>query len=152
MKARRLWLVVADGSRARILSRKARNEPLEEIETVESVAARLRGREIGTDAPGRAYDSSGQGRHAMEQPTDPQEHEKMTFLDDLAGRINAAVAKNSFDDLVLIAAPQALGRLRDKLDKQAAQRVVADAPKDLTGRPLKDLAKQLEDLLAAAKE
>jgi len=151
MKARRLWLVVADGSRARILSRKARNEPLEEIETVESAAARLRGREIGTDAPGRTYDSGGQGRHAMVPPTDPQENEKMAFLDELAGRINAEVARNTFDDLVLVAAPHALGRLRDKLDKQAAQRVVADAPKDLTGRPLKDLAKQLEDLLAAGK-
>lgn len=151
MKARRLWLVVADGSRARILSRHGRNEPLQEIETVESTAARLRSREIGTDSPGRAYDSGGQGRHAMEPPTDPQEHEKTAFLDELAGRINAEVAKNAFDDLVLIAAPHALGRLRDKLDKQAVQRVVADAPKDLTGRPLKDLAKQLEDLLAGGK-
>jgi protein required for attachment to host cells len=87
----------------------------------------------------------------MVPPTDPQENEKMAFLDELAGRINAEVARNSFDDLVLIAAPQALGRLRDKLDKQATQRVVADAPKDLTGHPLKDLAKQLEDLLAAGK-
>jgi len=151
MKTRRLWLVVADGSRARILSRQSRNEPLEEIETLDHAAARLPGREITSDGPGRAFDSGGQGRHAMEPPTDPHEHEKLAFLDDLAGRLNAAVAKNSVDDLVLFAAPHALGRLREKLDKQATQRVIADAPKDLTGRPVKELAKQLEDLLAAGK-
>jgi protein required for attachment to host cells len=151
MKPRHIWLVVADGSRARILSRKARHEPLEEIETLDSAAARLPGHEIVSDSPGRVYDSGGQGRHAMAAPTDPQENEKMAFLDDLAGRINAAVARNKFDDLVLFAAPQALGRLRDKLDKQAMQRVVADAPKDLTGRPVNELAKQLEDLLEAGK-
>jgi|AP12_2_1047962.scaffolds.fasta_scaffold127819_2 protein required for attachment to host cells len=151
MKPRHIWLVVADGSRARILSRKARHAPLEEIETLDNAAARLPGHEIVSDSPGRVYDSGGKGRHAMAAPTDPQENEKMAFLDDLAARLNSATAKNKFDDLVLFAAPQALGRLRDKLDKQAMQRVVADAPKDLTGRPVNELAKQLEDLLEAGK-
>jgi protein required for attachment to host cells len=124
---------------------------LEEIEVLDHAAARLPGREIISDGPGRTFDSGGQGRHAMAQPTDPQEHEKMAFLDELATRINAAVAKNKFDDLVLFAAPQALGRLREKLDKQALQRIVADAPKDLTGRPVTELAKQLEDAIEAGK-
>ena len=146
MKHHRLWLVVADGSRARIFSRPAANKPLEEIETLDSATARLPSREIVSDGPGRSFDSGGKGRHATAEPTDPQEREKMVFLDNLAGRINAA-AKNKVDELVLFAAPHALGRLRDKLDKQAAQRVIADAPKDLTGHPVAELEAQLKELV-----
>ena len=147
MKARRLWLVVADGSRAQILSREAADKPLKLVKELDHAAARLPGREIVTDGPGRTFDSGGQGRHATAAPTDPHEHEKLMFIDDLAGQINKAVAKNKLDDLVLFAAPHALGRLRDKLSKQAQQRVAADLGKDLTAKPVKDLEKRLKELV-----
>ncbi len=150
MKHHRLWLVVADGSRAGIFCRPAANQPLEEIETLSSTAARMPSREIASDGPGRSFDSGGKGRHATAEPTDPQEHEKLAFVDNLAGRINTAVAKNEVDNLVLIAAPHALGRLRDKLDKQAIRRVVADAPKDLTGCPLDELEAHLKEMLGSS--
>ena len=149
MKHHRLWLVIADGSRARIFSRAATDESLEEIEALDSAAARMPSREIVSDSPGRSFDSAGEGRHATAKPTDPHDQEKMVFLDDLAGRINAAVAKNKVDELVLIAAPSALGRLRDKLDKQATQRLTASSSKDLTGRPLPEVEAQLKELVGS---
>ena len=147
MKPRRLWLVVADGSRAQILSRQAADKPLVLIKELDHAAARLPGRDIVTDGPGRTFDSGGQGRHATAAPTDPHEHEKTVFLDDLAGRINKAVATNKFDDLVLFAAPHALGRLRDKLSKQALQHVTADLGKDLAAKPVAELEKRLKELV-----
>ena len=147
MKDHRLWLVVADGSRARILSRQAANQPLGEIEMLDSAKARLPSREIASDGPGRSFDSGGKGRHATNAPADPHQQEKIAFLDDLAARINAAVAKDEVGELVLVAAPHALGRLREKLDKQATQRIAAYASKDLTEHSLAELDAQLREMV-----
>ena len=152
MKSKRLWLVVADGSRARILARNGVNGALAEIEQLDHAAARAHVRDLVTDGQGRTFDSGGQGRHAVEPTTDPKDHEKTEFLDHLAERINMAVAKNKLDELVVMAPATALGRLRDKLSKQASQRVAADLGKDLTGHTVRELEARLKELTRPWKD
>ncbi len=147
MTSKRLWLVVADGSRARILERPSAYAPLDEIEQLDHAAAREHGHELVSDQQGRTFDSGGQGRHAMAAPTDPKEHEKTEFLDNLAGRLNAAVAKNTIDELVLFAPATALGRLREKLSKQAMQCLAGDLNKDLATHTVPELEARLKEMV-----
>ncbi len=67
--------------------------------------------ELGTDAPGRALNSRGTPRSAMEQ-TDWHTQEEEKFLRKVADRLDAAVNAGQAKSLILVAPPRALGVLR----------------------------------------
>ncbi|MGH6943019.1 MAG: host attachment protein, partial [Geminicoccaceae bacterium] len=103
--------------------------------------------EIASDRPGRSFDSAGQGRHAMEPPTDPQRYAKYAFARELAHRLEEAVHAHRFDRLVVVAAPRTLGDLRDLLPDAVKAKIVAEIDKDLTQVPVHDLSRHLDDVL-----
>lgn len=141
------WIVIADGAHARVLEqdREARSfKPAFEQEFFGQVA---QSKEIGSDRPGRTFDSAGQGRHAMEPPTDPQRHAKFTFAAELAKHLQKAAATNRFDRLVLVAAPKTLGDLRGLLPDTVKKRIVAEIDKDLTRVATRDLGQHLDSSL-----
>lgn len=133
------WIVVADAARARFIEQAARNEPLTVVEEREHGASRALSSEIASDGPGRTFDSAGQGRHAMEPPTDPQRHEKTKFARELAEAINHAAKSHRFDRLIVACPAQMLGELRRALDKPAAERIAAEVSKDLSKLSLHEL-------------
>lgn len=84
------WVVLADGARARIIAQDGPGAELTSIYEEEEVKAKLPGREIEADRPGRTFDSGGrgdaaaQGRHAYEPPTDPRRKEQAQFIGTVA--------------------------------------------------------------------
>lgn len=88
---------------------------------------------FASDRPGRSFDSFGSGRHAMSTSVSGREHEVRQFARQLAEYLNAAVAGNDFEHIVLFASPAFLGHLRAELSAPARRAVVFDAAKDLTG-------------------
>lgn len=153
MAGKRTWVLLADGARARIIESEGRGSELKAVYEEEDVRARLPAREIDADRPGRAFDSGGrgdaaaQGRHAFETEVDPQRKEKADFMRGVAEILEEGARKRSYERLVIIAAPKALGDLRSFLSKNVSNLVSDEIPKDLVDVPLHALPERLGDLI-----
>jgi protein required for attachment to host cells len=143
------WVLIADGARARLLAQAKPFEPLKPaLEQEEFTGSMAQSKEIGSDRPGRSFDSSGLGgRHAMAPPTDPQRYAKFAFARELAERLEEAAYGGRFDRLILVAAPKTLGDLRELLPGLVKAKVVAEIDKDLTHVPVRDLPRHLASVL-----
>ena len=147
------WVVLADGARARVVANKGPGVDLQPVYEEEEAKAMLPAREIEADRPGRTFDSGGrgdaaaQGRHAYEAPTDPRRKQQADFIKGVAELLEDAALKGSFDHLVLIAPPKALGDLRSSLTKNVSRMVSEEIPKDLVGLPIHELPERLQDVL-----
>lgn len=135
-----MWVVVADGARARILAGDPGKGGLE-LAMPELVGrAREKGSDLVADRPGRSVDSSHVGdRHAMEPPTDPKEVEKERFARELVQTLEAASNEGRFARLLLVAPPKMLGELRELMPARLKEKVVGEVDKDLTWVPVHDL-------------
>jgi len=142
------WIVVADGSRARFyrVADDARSIAATEAR-LESARARGKAEDLVTDRAGRAFDSAGQGRHAMEPETTPHEREKERFQTRVARALRDALAEGEVERVVLVAEPGTLGALRSELPDMVRERVVAELDKDHTETPLDTLFEQVRTLL-----
>jgi len=142
------WVLVADGSRARLFVNEVVGKGLKPALDQEFVGTKLPSREIATDKPGRAFDSAGEGRHAMEPPTDPHRREKQAFAHELADVLEDGRKRNAFDRLVVVAPPEALGDLRSAFSDALRRMVSAELNKDLTKIPIHGLADYLGEVMA----
>ena len=119
----RLWVLVADGERARIV--------------------------VPSPEEGQfhALLPLGVAEHPHYPPAlrqEPHHLDKIRFATDVAHRLNEEAARGAFDQLLLVAPGHLLAALRDGLTNPAANRVVGAVPKDYTKLP----DEQLSDLLA----
>ena len=134
-KIREVWVVVADGAKARFY---ATNDDVSALRPVGpsiamSAAAKLRSRELKSDRPGRSVSSSRTGlRHSIEPKHDHHKMEKHRFTQALGKHLERALNRQAFDDLVIVAPRRSLGELRDLLSDQVKARVQAEVAKDLT--------------------
>jgi protein required for attachment to host cells len=141
---RKIWFVVADGSRARIVTRPAEATGYEIVAEYEAPQVRRPSRDIVSDRPGRAQESASPARHAVEPRQDPHRAAKESFLCKLADELDRANERGAFDQLVLYADPHSLAVLRQKLNETTRAKVAAEFPKDLTKVPLPELDRHLE--------
>lgn len=125
------WVVVADGTRARLFTRH-RNRKLEEFDTLLSPEHRLHEGDLVTDRDGRAFDSGGAGRHAMGNKNTAKDHEMGIFAKRLAARLEEGRHAGELERLVLIAPPRFLGQLRNNLSEHSAGLVALTIDKELT--------------------
>ena len=106
-------------------------------------------REQGANRPGRMNDN-GTGQRSSFDDTDWHELQKERFADDLADVLYKMAHKHRFERIVLVASPQVLGALRDKIHKEVSDRVVGEIAKALTNHPLDEVEKLVKSELAAA--
>lgn len=142
-----IWVVVADASRARIFSAENRNGNLKEEAGYVHPASRQKGVDLESDSNGRAFDSGGQGRHAMGKESDFSEHEAKIFARELCSEIDRACQKDSFSKLYVIATPRFLGHVRAHMGAQAKKRLAGEVTKDVVNHASKDIRQQLPDFL-----
>lgn len=141
-----IWIVVADGARARFLAPSDGTKKLVSVGPGNLVApqSRQRPRDLKSDKPGRSYSSSRSGvRHALEPPHDPHKLEKHRFMALLAQTLDADCEKREFDELVLVAPRRSLGELRGLLSKRVQGRVRLEVAKDLTNETAAGLWRRL---------
>ena len=141
------WIIVAESARARIFTASETGGSLREVADLSHPESRLHNRELSSDSPGRTFDSHGDGRHGMEQATEPKEQEAHAFAMEIARQVERARHDGSFDSLVLVAPPKFLGRLRQALSKPALDSVIAELDKNLVEADAKTLEIQLSDQL-----
>jgi protein required for attachment to host cells len=138
------WVIVCDGKKALVLEN-AGDEKFLNLKTREVFDhPDLRTHELGTDAPGRAFSSVGNGRSAMEQ-TDWHAQEEEKFLRKLAGHLDAAVKAGEAKSLILVAPPRALGVLRQSYSHSLRDALRAEIDKDFVKLPVHEIEKHLAE-------
>ena len=111
----KLWVVVADQSKARIFTIDDPRGALLEVCELEHPEALEREQKLTSDRPGRSFDSMGHGRHAMGAKVEPGKQETIRFAKQVADYVQAAHNKGRFDRMLLVAGPPILGALRENL-------------------------------------
>jgi protein required for attachment to host cells len=136
------WVIVCDGKKALLLENvgDAVFPNLKTKEVHEHAVPKTH--EQGTDAPGRAFSSVGEVRSAMEQ-TDWHDQSERAFLEDLAGRLDAAVAAGETNAVIIVAPPRALGVIRQAYSPRLRQALRAEVDKDLVRMPVHEIEKHL---------
>lgn len=97
----------------------------------------------GSDEPGRAFQSVGTARSAMEQ-TDWHDLEEKRFAHEVAARLDRMARDGRITQLVIAAPPRTLGELRQAMSDEVRAKVVAEIDKDFTRHPVPELEKLLE--------
>lgn len=139
----RLYIVIADGEHVRFLVPQPHRRGVREISALTSPHARERSSDLGTDRPGRSFESVGATRHAIEAKHDAHEMAKAAFLRAVAEEISRAAAEERFDHLVVVAPAHELPVLTDSLSAQASARLVGRLGKDLVKVPVRALPEHL---------
>lgn len=147
MKAARTWILIADASRAKVLATHGLGNGLAAVPDMTLETDHKLAREIGSDRPGRSYESAGTTRHAIEPRSDPERIEEKRFAAHLVDRLNKASAENAFDRLVIVAPPVMLGDLRAALTPHLEKKLAATLDKDLTKTPEAKLGRLLEPVI-----
>ena len=142
----RTWIVIADGSRARILVNEGPNKGVQFVPGTDFRHELPLNREIYADRPGRAFDSSSPARSAMEQP-DAHALEKARFVQQIVHFVNEQLQTKAFDRWLLIAPPEILGDFRRALTPQLKATLMDELPKDLTKVPTNEVPSYLTDFL-----
>jgi protein required for attachment to host cells len=140
------WILVADNVHARIFTADTPSSALEELEGLTHTKGRLHDREMTTDLPGRIKSADGSG-HALEQPTDPKQHEADNFAHSIAHHLEAAHNTNKFEQLLIIAEPSFLGLLRRRLPEHIKKHVCFELDKNITTQSTADIRKHLPKYL-----
>lgn len=135
-------VMVGDGRSARFLRNKGTpNHPklvLERTFEIDNPSTH----EQGSDRPGRYLGADGANRSAVEQ-TDWHQLGEDRFAAGIAEELHRMTHARELDELVVIAPPRMLGQLRAAFHRDVAQRVIAEAAKDLAARSVPELAKWL---------
>ena len=142
------WILIADGSRARILKN---DGPGLGIDAIDDKIFESENRKVGdimADKPGRTFDSAGGGRHAMEYHSEPVREDEKAFAASLVSVLQEAHGRGDYKQVILIAPPTMLGDLRAALPDALKGAIHAEINKDLTQIPNGDMAGHLEGILA----
>jgi len=145
-KQKRIWVVVADGASAQILTENADRAGFIAVHAPRLVNPDVKGhaRDLKSDRPGRTLNSSKSGtRHAIEPRHDYHKMEKHKFAAALAKLLDQAQAQDQFDELILVAPRRSLGELRILLSEGVLARVGREVAKEKTKATRADLYRQL---------
>lgn len=136
------WVLVAENSRARLFDWQSQ-DVLHEISDLSHPESRLHERDLVSDKPGRIFDGAGEGRHARQAPTSAKHHESQTFAKEIVAMLEQSRCRNEFEHLVIMAAPQFLGQLREEMPPSLQKTVLHEIDKNLAQHPVEDIRKHL---------
>ena len=136
------WVVVCDGRKALLLENvgDTTHTNLHTREVREHPEPRTSAQ--GTDRPGKVHPSVGTAGSAVEQ-TDWHDLSERAFLTELAGQLHDAVTSGETRSLIMVAAPRALGMIREAYSPALRHAIRAEVGKDLVNIPVHEIEKQL---------
>ncbi len=147
MKASQIWVVVVDSVQARIFSADSPLGVLNEAANLVHGEGRLRRQDLVSDDGGRAYDSQGSGRHAMEPKTDARSQEQLNFALEINKFLQSQYQAGAFRRLFVAAPPVMMGLLRDRLARQLQTLMVGSVNKNLAHLSPADIRAHLPEKL-----
>jgi len=136
------WVVVCDGAKALILQNSG-DIKFPNLKTIQVFEQKdLATRELGTDAPGRAINSVGNIRSAVDQ-TDWHDQAERAFLTQLVQHLDTAITSGKAKSLIVVAPPRALGVIRPAYTHALKSAVRAEVDKDFVKMPVHEIEKHL---------
>lgn len=136
------WILVCDGKKALILENLGTGDnPNLHVRTVLGHDD-PRTRDLGTDAPGRAFASIDSRRSAM-QTTDWHEKAERDFLRAVVEYLVSAVSDGNLKGLAVVAPSRALGVLREASPAGLYTLVRAEVAHDYTHLPVHEIERRL---------
>jgi protein required for attachment to host cells len=136
------WILVCDAAKALLFQNVGDAQAL----NLKAAEVRLEPhpptRDLGSDRPGRAFDSGDGSPSAMEN-TDWHNAAEADFLRGLAGRLDELVRKHGVKHLIVVAPPKALGILRQHFTPAVRDVLSAEIPKDLVKLPTIEIERRL---------
>ena len=136
------FIMVADGKKSLFFRNEGDGDFLNLIMERKDGHADLEDGEMKSDAPGRAFASSGGHRSSYEE-TDYHQLEEDRFAADTAELLKQRALRNEYDSLIVVAPPRTLGELRKHYHKEVEKRLAGEIAKDLTGHPVAEIEKIL---------
>ena len=143
------WVLVADGTRARIFSAVSPVAPLEEIDDLAHPENRLHERQLTSDLPGRSTDDVGAGRHAMNDQVSAKKQESIDFARRIASELDNGLNQHKYERLIIVAAPSLLGLLRKQLNVTTSKHIVLELDKNIAHLNLNEIRSYLPERLPA---
>ena len=144
MKAVRTCFLIADEKEARVLENDGVGKGVHQVSHHTAEGAGILA--VGfADQPGSSQSAHGQS-HGVEPTTHEREVVRKAFAAHLAGIMDGARQSGDFDRLVIAAAPQMLGALREALVGKVE--VYADIDKNLVNTPTGKLADHFDGVVA----
>ena len=126
-------VLVADGRRLNLLRNEGTATDPRLATIVKEEAANSPAHEQGTDRPGRTQSRMGERRSSYAE-TDRHDEGEAVFLRHAAEVLEKAVGTEADADIVVIAEPRALGRLRDHYGRCTRNKLRLEIAKDLAGQ------------------
>jgi protein required for attachment to host cells len=142
------WIVVADHQRAKVFENDGPGKGMREVPGLAFATHLHFDRDIVSDRPGRAFESSSGTPHGMEPRSDPHRLEGRRFVERVVDALDEAAKRGAFDRLVVVAPPRALGEFRQALPDRVRDKVVGELAEDLTKAPEGELPGHLGNYLA----
>jgi protein required for attachment to host cells len=99
----------------------------------------------GTDRPGRKPGSDGLSQSAIEE-TDWHQLAEDRFADEISKALFRLAHHQRFAELIVVAPPKVLGRLRGAMHKEVTDRIIGEIPKELTMHSVPDIEEVLRSL------
>ncbi len=114
---KKIWVVVADSTRARMFNTDMPDGSLEELPDLVHEAGRSKGRDLLSDSTGRDSNSDRAGSHTIGHEKDSKEQETLTFAREISKKLDTAFHQQQIRRLYLMSSPHMLGLLRKQLSK-----------------------------------
>lgn len=129
-----LWIVLADRTRARILSMNNREfEPVRVFHANEEMDDGLDNNTVGRG------NSVGGGRHKYEPSMQESRQVELGLAREISIALETALARRDFAELAVIAPPQMLGEIRKALPTGVLKTLVAESDKNMMGMADREL-------------
>lgn len=146
----RVRIVVADRGQVRFYDAERPDSKLQLVSETTDPEAHLRDRDYKSDRPGRVFDHApGGGRrgavahHATGGERTPRRHEAELFARRIVDELEKARREDGFDRLVLMAAPEFLGDLREVMPKSLSDVIALEIGKDLVHQDERSIREHL---------
>ncbi len=141
------WIVVSDAAQARIFSRHAAASALKPVDTLTHSQSRLHEGDLRTGGKGETHESTGSSVHQPDPQTTTGEKHADIFAKEVAQALKRGRIDNAYNDLVLVADPSFLGRLRDHLDNPTRAYVTQTIDKNWAQHDAREIGRLLADKL-----
>ena len=133
-----IWVIVADSSRARILSAENPKSTLEEIQTLAHPEARMHEGDMVSDRSGR-----GRATHDVGHESAAREEENLQFAARVCKTLESARNSGQFKRLYVVADPKFLGMMRKHSSSELQKVVESEIAKNLASHSLDDIRSYL---------
>ncbi len=143
-------VLVADGRKMLFLRNQGEGDHIELVTQTHHQRADRKDHELKSDGPGLTAQRGSYGHPAVDE-TDFHQLDEDRYAADAADQLRLRALAGDFEALVIIAPPKTLGELRKHLHKEVERRVVMELPKEMTDRPLPDIAAMLMGRSAPTK-